>query len=170
MRLFSSVLRFSRFRAACLAIALIMNPGFATATDAPKSAVKKALAKKYPREAIVNWCDGNFLGKPGDIVAVLSDESRKQFRVVWVTTHKNIQELQSVSRFSPDASFELKCLDATKAKELQNTLRTSESIVDFLKIPEGAGALCYFTDYTTAQCWSADKKSDTLIDAGGWQT
>jgi len=38
-------------------------------------------------------------------------------------------------------------------------------------VPKGAGAVCYFTDDTTAKCWSdGRKKAGDLIEVGGWIT
>jgi hypothetical protein len=129
--------------------------------------VKQLLIKNYPNHKVVNSCSGAFVGKPSDAVAVLRNEAKKEILVLWVMSNGNIQQLDSVTAV-PDV--EPKCWDAKEAKRREYDLHHTESIEAWLKVRTGLGALCYFTDNTTAKCWSLDRASGRLTEIGGWMT
>ena len=158
------------FRSAALTAGLLLLPGTAAPDDKtldPK--VRQALADKYPGEPAVGWCGGNFLGRLRGTAVTLHDPVRKTFRVLWMENSGRIQELQTLPAFGPPSELELRCLEAKQARQLKQTLRHSEAIHDFLRVPAGKGALCYFVEPTQTKCWSMDSKGK-LADAGGWQT
>ncbi len=132
--------------------------------------IKKQLSTKYPNHKVVNWCTGKFVGKEADAVAVLRDESKKQFLVLWVMSQGGIQELDSVAQTDSPTEFELQCMDAKEAKETQDTLQHSEGISSSLKVLKGLGAVCYFIDQNVANCWSLDRPSGHLVRIGAWET
>ncbi len=142
------------------------------AGDAPPLSrdLQRQLTSEYPNDKVVNWCSGKFVGKETNAVAVLRVDSKREFLVVWVTPPGSIQELDSVPQADAASAFELQCLDAKQAEERQQILRNSEAITSSLKVLKGHGAVCYFTDNTTAKCWSLDRTSGRLIEVGGWQT
>ncbi len=152
---------------------LLINVVFVSATTAQVNskldpAIKQRLEKSYPGQAVVNSCDGNFLGKHGSAVVALRDSARKNFNVVWVMAAGGIQTLTPAE--DDGSSFEFQCMDKKQVNEIRKALRSSEAIQDFLKVPAGSGAVCYFLDNTTTSCWSPDPKSDRLKQSGGWQT
>lgn len=133
--------------------------------------IQHQLTAKYPHAKVVNWCSGKFVGKDADAVTVLQDESKKQFLIMWVMSQGGIQELDSVAQTDlPTTEFELQCMDAKKAKDMQDTLQDSEGISSSLKVLKGLGAVCYFIDCCIANCWSLDRASGRLIRVGGWET
>lgn len=136
----------------------------------PPREIQQQLAKKYPKQAMVNWCGGRFLGKPANAVAVVHDAAKKTFLVVWISPAGEAQELDSVAQSGADSKFELQCLDASQAKEREDVLQHSEAIESSLQVPTGEGAARYFTDTTTAKCWSLDRTSGKLKEVGGWIT
>ncbi len=147
-----------------------VNSGAAQDKPAPSRVIQQKLTHKYPGQKIVNWCSGKFVGRDADAVAVLHNQAKKQFLVVWVMSNAGIQELDSVAQDESDPGFELQCLDAKEAKERQADFQTLEAIEGSLEAPEGLGAVCYFTDSTSAKCWSLDRASGRLVEVGGWQT
>jgi hypothetical protein len=132
--------------------------------------IQQRLTKKYPNQKMVNGCNGKFLGKESDAVAVLHNPAKKEFLVVWVMSQGEIQELAPVAQTDTSAELELQCMDAKEAKERQDALKDSEGISSSLAIPKGSGAVCYFINYTEANCWTLDRASGRLIRAGGWET
>lgn len=65
------------------------------------SEIQKQLSTKYPNHKVVNWCSGKFVGKEQDAVAVLRDESKKQFLVLWVMSQggmRGMVDVQKVAR------------------------------------------------------------------------
>lgn len=145
---------------------------FAVAADSNDKApagVRTLLAAKYPAETIVTWCGGGFLGDRSGGVAALYNSEKRSYRVVWLTHGSSVRELQTVPAFEAGVQFELQCLDAKAARERKQTLEHSEAIRDFLHLPAGHGALCYFVSETETKCWSTDKKGN-LLAIGGWQT
>lgn len=136
----------------------------------PGPALQQKLAGKYPGQRLLNSCDGAFLGRRGDAVVALYDAAEKRVTVAWAPRQGEIQQLDSLAEQGEAKDFELQCHSAKQVDELRQTLRSSETIENFLKVPAGAGAVCYFTDQTTAKCWALDAKSGKLIEAGGWQT
>lgn len=150
------------------AILLTMTGLAADRPTAPRR-TQQQLARAYPHQRVVNWCGGAFLGDRAGTIAVLLDEPHQQFKVLWVLP-SGIQELDSVSRSAAIREFELQCLNPKAAAERQRVLRNSEAIESSLQVPAGQGAVCYFTDKTSAKCWSRDRRSGHLIEVGGWQT
>lgn len=146
------------------------NPGAGEEKPAPSRVIQQKLTHKYPGQKIVNWCSGKILGRGADAVAVLHNQAKKQFLVLWVTSNAGIQELDSVAQDESDPGFELQCLDANEAKQRKTDFQTLEAIEGTLEAPEGLGAVCYFTDSTSAKCWSLDRASGRLVEVGGWQT
>ncbi len=132
--------------------------------------IQQQLTSKYLNHRIVNWCSGKFVGREKDAVAALLNPTKKQLLVLWVMAPDTIQELDTIEQTGVNSAFELQCLDAKQVRRRQDTLRNSETITNSLKVPNGAGALCYFTDNTTAKCWSLDRASGRLTEVGGWQT
>lgn len=133
------------------------------------SRIQQALAKKYPGEQVAASCGGSFLDRPHHAAVVLHRPSTKHFRVLWAAPDGRVQELQSIAEFGAVSELELKCLDRKQAQQLKETLQHSEAIRDFLHVPAGRGALCYFVEPTQAACWTTDA-SGRLITAGGWET
>jgi hypothetical protein len=149
----------------------VISIGTAVGADQPSvsSEIREKLAKNYPNQKIVNWCSGNFAGKATDAIAVLRNQAKKQFLVVWVMSG-DIQELDTVAQTDSSSEFELQCLNPKDAKELQDTLQHSEGINSSVEIPKGSGAVCYFTDATVANCWSLNRASGRLVRVGAWET
>jgi len=148
---------------------LLLTSAAAPADKALATRVQQALKKKYPGQQIAEWCGGSFLGRPQDAAVALHDPAEKQFRVLWIDRDGKIRELQSLDAFGAPPELDLKCLDRKQAKQLKETLQHSEAVRDFLHVPPGKGALCYFIEPTQTRCWSVNDNGD-LIDAGGWQT
>ncbi len=156
-------------RSAVLLTSLLLLDGLAFSQQKILDAnVVQKLATQYPGEQILKWCDGSFLGKPNDKAVALHNAAQKRYRIVWVAKG-TVQELQAIPAFGEPSQFELQCLDPGKAGKIKRTLGLSETIHDFLRLPTGKGALCYFVEQTETKCWSVDRKG-LLIDAGGWQT
>ena len=132
------------------------------------SDMQQLLVKKYPNHKVVNSCSGKFVGKPSDAAAVLRDAAKKEFLVLWVMSDGKIQQLDSVTGTVPDV--ELQCFDAKEAKKQEYAIYHTPTIEGDLKVRKGLGAVCYFTDDTTAKCWSLDRASGRLIEIGGWIT
>lgn len=130
--------------------------------------MQQLLIKKYPNHKLVNSCHGTFVGKPSDAVAVLHNEAKKEFLVLWVMSSGNIQQLDSVMQAQAD--FELQCFDTKEAKKQEYLVFHTPTIEGDLKVRKGQGTVCYFTDDTTAKCWSLDRASGQLIAIGGWIT
>ena len=130
--------------------------------------LQQLLVKKYPNHQVVKSCSGKFVGKQSDTVAILRNQAKKEFLVLWVRSNGNIQQLDSVMQAEPD--FDLQCLDAKEAKKQEYIVYHTETIEGTLKVRNGLGAVCYFTDNTTAKCWSLDRASGRLIEIGGWLT
>lgn len=130
--------------------------------------MQQLLADKYPNHKIVKSCSGSFVGKPIDAIAVVNNAAKKEFVVLWMMADGNIQQLESVTQ--AEAEFELQCLDAKEVKEREHDVHTTNTIVGTLKALKGLGAVCYFSDDTTAKCWSLDRATGRLIGIGGWQT
>ncbi len=126
------------------------------------------LADKYPNHKVVKSCSGNFVGKPTDAIAVINNAANKEFIVLWVMSDGNIQQLDAVIQAEPE--FELQCMDAKEAKGREHDVHTTDTIVGTLKALKGLGAVCYFSDDTTAKCWSLDRATGRLIEIGGWLT
>lgn len=131
--------------------------------------IQQKVIKNYPNHKIVNWCSGKFAGRELDAVVVLRNPAKKEFLVLWVMSQGGIQELDSVPQ-TDATDFELECLNAKDAKQLQDTLEASEGISSSVKIPEGSGAVCYFIDEAIANCWSLDSTSGRLVRVGAWET
>jgi hypothetical protein len=147
----------------------LISTAFGTDQPPVSPEIQQKLAKKYPNQKIVNWCSGRFLGKNTDAVAVLRNQARKEFLVVWVMT-EGIQELDTVAQSDSSSEFELQCINAKEAKELQHTLQHSEGISSSVEIPTAAGAVCYFIDATVANCWSLNLSTGGLVRVGAWET
>lgn len=130
--------------------------------------MQQLLIKKYPDHTVVNSCSGKFVGRPSDAVAVLRNQAKKEFLVLWVMSDGNIQQLDSVTEGVPDVG--LQCFDAKEAKKQEYEIYHTPTIEGDLKVRKGMGAVCYFTDNTTAKCWSLDRASSRLIEIGGWIT
>lgn len=130
--------------------------------------VKDALAAKYPGEQIVASCSTAILGNTRDVFAALYGAHDKRIRVISVMQNGGTREIDVVPA-TRGSSFELQCLNAKEAKQRKKVLGESETIRDFLRVPAGRGAVCYFTSDTETKCWSKDK-SGKLIEVGGWQT
>jgi hypothetical protein len=130
--------------------------------------VQQLLANKYPNHKLVKSCSGSFVGKHDDAIAVLRSEARKEFVVLWVMSDGKTQELDVVTQAEPE--FELQCMDAKEAKEREHDVHTTDTITGTLKARKGLGAVCYFSDDTTAKCWSLNRASGRLIEIGGWLT
>lgn len=130
--------------------------------------MQQLLTKNYPSHKVVNSCSGNFVGKPSDAVAVLRDDAKKELLVLWVMSDGNIQQLDSVMQAEPDIG--LQCFDAKEAKKQEYAIYHTPTIQGDLKARKGLGAVCYFTDNTTARCWSLDRASGRLTAIGGWIT
>lgn len=130
--------------------------------------MQQLLTKNYPSHKVVNSCSGNFVGKPSDAVAVLRDDAKKELLVLWVMSDGNIQQLDSVMQAEPDIG--LQCFDAKEAKKQEYAIYHTPTIQGDLKARKGLGAVCYFTDNTTARCWSLDRTSGRLTAIGGWIT
>jgi hypothetical protein len=130
--------------------------------------MQQLLADKYPNHKVVKSCSGNFVGKPIDAIAVINNAARKEFIVLWVMSDENIQQLDSVTQAEPE--FELQCMNAKEVKEREHDVHTTDTIIGTLKALKGLGAVCYFSDDTTAKCWSLDRATGRLIEIGGWQT
>jgi len=163
-------LRRLRVCVSILAIALLRLTSAAAPADRTlEPRIQQALAKKYPGEQVAAWCGGSFLDRPHDAAVILHSPARKHFRVLWIAKQGAVQELQTLPAFGDASELELKCLDRKEAKQLKETLEHSEAIHDFLHVPAGNGALCYFVEATQTKCWSTDR-SGRLADAGGWQT
>ena len=160
----------SPFRISFLgATLLLLTTAAAPADKALDTKVQLALAKKYPGERVAASCEGGFLGKPRDAAVALHSPTQKHFRVLWIAKDGAVQELQLIPAFGAASDLDLQCLDRGQAKQLKETLQRSEAIHDFLHVPAGRGALCYFIEQTQTKCWSVDADG-RFIDAGGWQT
>lgn len=132
--------------------------------------VQQTLAKNYPNHKMVHWCSGKFAGKSADAIVVLHNLAKKEFLVVWVMSQGGIQELDTVAPTATNTDVDLDCMNAKDAKELQDTLDTSEAITSSVKVPKGSGAVCYFVDENVSTCWSLDRASGRLVRIGGWET
>ncbi len=130
---------------------------------------QQRLAAKYPNQKVVNWCSGAFAGKEINAsVVVLHDQKKKEFLVLWLMA-KDIQELDTIPQTEASSDFELQCMNAKEAKELQDTLQNSEGISSSVEIPKDAGAVCYFIDPAIANCWSLDRATGQLVRVGAWE-
>lgn len=138
------------------------------AAQALSAKAKDMLTAKYPGEQIVASCSAANLGKAANSFAALYSSADKRIRVTALDQNGGIRDVDTVPAVD-GSSFELQCLSAREAKERKRTLRESEAIRDFLRVPGGRGAVCYFTTDTETKCWSTNKDGK-LIDAGGWQT
>lgn len=162
-----------RYLAAAVLFSLLAPYSASTPADQDGKldpALQRKVISQYPGQRLVNSCDGAFLRRHGDAVVALYDAANKRVTVAWVTRRGEMQKLDSVPAPGESKDFELKCMNPKQVRELKETLRSSETIEDFLRIPASAGAVCYFTDQTTTKCWSLDAKSGKLEEAGGWQT
>ncbi len=140
----------------------------ATSAQTLSEASRSRLSTKFPGETIVASCSAMAIGRTLDSFAAVYSSSEEKVRVVAVAKNGDVRDLDVVPAFR-GTSFELQCLNAREAKERKKVLGESEAIRDFLKVPAGRGAVCYFTSETETKCWSTDKDGK-LIDAGGWQT
>ena len=143
-------------------------------------AVRNALAAHYPHQRISNACAGRFIGAKSSYVVALQDPVQRTFTIVWVKADGEIQQLDSISgeaaatisgQKNPGAApFELQCMDAKQAREFIKRGANSEALDFRVRVRSGAGAVCYFTNATTADCWTLDRRTGALVGAGGWQT
>ncbi len=156
------------FALALCVSAVCVDNVFAADQEMLNNDVQQLLADKYPNHKIVKSCSGSFVGKPTDAIAVVNNAAKKEFIVLWVMSDGNIQQLDAVTQAEPE--FELQCLDAKEAKEREHDVHTTDTITGTLKALKGLGAVCYFSDDTTAKCWSLDRASGRLIEIGGWLT
>src|SRR5262245_38100009 len=158
-------------KALVFAIVVLLISGAYGGEQPPLSpGIQQQLTAKYPNQKLVNWCSGKFVGKDTNAIAVLRDESKKQFLVLWVMPPGGIQELASVAQFDTSNEFDMQCLNAKEAKEVEYTSQHSETIHSDMKVLKGLGAVCYFIDNTTSDCWSLHRSSGKLVKIGGWLT
>ncbi len=162
-----------KFLSSAFGMALLLASAFistASSSDQPivSRKIEQTLTSKYPSHKLVNACSGKFVGRANDAVAVLHNQAKKEFLVVWVTSQGAVQVLDSVTQTEPE--FEIECMDAKEAKEREYDVHHTETIEGSLRVPKGLGAVCYFIDETTAKCWTLDHASGRLMEIGGWQT
>jgi hypothetical protein len=117
----------------------------------------------------VATCPGTILELKNESAQVTYDKAASTFSVKWVNAKKKTAVLDTVKKFN-DEPFELQCMTGKEVLDTKKSLADSEGIHDFLKVPKGQGAFCYFTDETTTTCWTYDKKKKAFVNAGGWQT
>ncbi len=141
---------------------------FAADQGALSDDMQQLLADKYPNHKVAKSCSGTFVGKPNDAIAVINNGAKKEFIVLWVMSNGNVQQLDSVIQAEPE--FEMQCMNAKEAKEREHDVHTTDTIVGTLRALKGLGAVCYFSDDTTAKCWSLDRATGRLIEIGGWLT
>ena len=155
-------------RSVSLSLSLMLLSTASAVAQGVSPKTKAALSAKYPGEEAVASCSAGAVGNRLDGFAALYNSSDKQTRVVAIDKEGGVRELDVIPS-TDGSSFELQCLNAKEAKERKKVLRESETIRDFLHVPTGRGAVCYFTSDTETKCWSTDKDGK-LIDVGGWQT
>jgi hypothetical protein len=147
---------------------VVVNNALAADQAVLSEEMQNAVSNKYPNHKLVKSCSGDFVGKHDNAIAIVHNEASKEFVVLWIMSDGNIQQLDAVTQAEPE--FELQCVDAKEAKEREHDVHTTDTITGTLKALKGLGAVCYFSDDTTAKCWSLDRASGRLIEIGGWLT
>lgn len=127
-----------------------------------------SLNKELGRVTVAS-CSGSFLGLNDESVVVTFDKASSSYKILWIDVKKQETVLSTIKKYN-DEKFELQCMATKEASDTKKSLAKSEGVHDFLEFAAGNGLLCYFTDETTAKCWTYDKKKKSLVDAGGWQT
>lgn len=111
---------------------------------------------------VASWCRGSFRGPRGYAVALTSEAAA---RYVVIESDASVVEL---ARFS--AAAEITCRTPDVARELDRTIRSSETISGGIS-PRWAGSVvCGFLSETRAACWQYSPRQRKFLPVGGWET
>lgn len=115
--------------------------------------------------SVVSWCRGEF--RPGDrdwyALAVTSAEGGGRYVVI--EPNAAVTELASYTD-----GAEVSCYTPARARQLDTTIKVSETIEGGVKPRWKTTVICGFVEDTRATCWQYSPALRTFVKVGGWIT
>lgn len=147
-----------------LLVALVCGTGPGATVQPIPPDLSRLLARAGLESPIVRWCRGEFRsGRTGAYALAIAAATGGRYIVV-----ESDGTLADLASFSGGA--DLSCYTPAEIRELDLTIRRSETIHGRVAAPGTTAVVCGFVDDTKAVCWQYSPAERVYVTVGGWIT